>query len=74
MTISRCYKTLDEKYKMGGEPGIAENLKLEQLLSEHDQKVKLFNKAMAAVTDPDAKQQLLELLTATGEPEKEKDT
>ncbi len=57
-------QTLDEKSKTGEGPSIAESLKLEQLLSEHDQKVKLFNKARAALTDPDAKQQLLGLLIA----------
>ena len=57
-------QALDEKYKNGGEPGIAESLKLEQLLSEHDRKVKLFNRAVATITDPGAKKQLLELLTA----------
>ena len=55
-------QALDEKYKSGGEPGIAESLKLEQLLSEHDRKVKLFNQALSAITDPGAKQQLVELL------------
>ena len=55
-------QALDEKYKNGGEPGIAENLRLEKLLSEHDGKVKLFNQAVAAITDPGAKQQLVELL------------
>ena len=55
-------QALDEKYKNSGSPSIAENLKLEQLLGEHDQKVKRFTQAMAAVTDPEAKQQLLELL------------
>ena len=55
-------QALDEKYKSGGGPGIAENLRLEKLLSEHDRKVKLFNQAVAAITDPDAKQQLMELL------------
>ena len=53
---------LDKKYKNGGEPGIAESLRLEQLLSEHDRKVKLFNQTIAAITDPGAKQQLMELL------------
>ena len=56
-------QALDEKYKSGGEPGIAENLRLEKLLSEHDRKVKQFNQAVATITDPDAKQQLVELLT-----------
>ncbi len=55
-------QALDEKYKSGGEPGIAENLRLEKLLSEHDRKVKHFNQAVAAITDPGAKQQLVELL------------
>ena len=57
-------QALDEKYKNGGEPGIAESLRLEQLLSEHDKKVKLFTRAMAAITSPDAKLQLMELLKA----------
>ena len=57
-------QALDEKYKTGGGPGIAENLRLENLLNEHDQKVKLFNQAVATITDPGAKKQLLELLTA----------
>ena len=60
-------QTLDEKYKSGGEPGIAESLKLEQLLGEHDRKVKLFNQAMAAITGPEAKQQLMELLKAAAD-------
>ena len=55
-------QALDEKYKSGGGPGIAENLRLEQLLGEHDKKVKQFNQAVTAITDPDAKQQLMELL------------
>ena len=55
-------QALDEKYKTGGEPGIAESLKLEKLLSEHDHKVKQFNQALSAITDPGAKQQLVELL------------
>ena len=60
-------QTLDEKYKSGGEPGIAESLKLEQLLGEHDRKVKLFNQTMAAITGPEAKQQLMELLKAAAD-------
>jgi len=55
---------LDEKYKHGGSPGIAENLRLEKLLSEHDQKVKQFNQAMAGVTEPDARERLLALLSS----------
>ena len=60
-------QALDEKYKSGGEPGIAENLRLEKLLSEHDRKVKQFNQAVAAITDPGAKQQLVELLKVAAE-------
>lgn len=39
---------LDQKYKQGGEASIAENLKLEQLLKAHDEKVTAFNEAMQA--------------------------
>ena len=60
-------QALDEKYKNGGEPGIAESLRLEQLLSEHDRKVKLFNRAVSTITDPGAKQQLMELLKAAAD-------
>ena len=60
-------QALDEKYKNGGEPGIAESLRLEQLLSEHDKKVKQFNQAMSAITSPDAKLQLMELLKAAAD-------
>ena len=60
-------QALDKKYKNGGEPGIAESLKLEKLLSDHDRKVKLFNRAVSAITDPNAKQQLMELLAIAAE-------
>ena len=60
-------QALDEKYKNGGEPGIAESLRLEQLLSDHDRKVKLFNRAVSAITDPGAKQQLMERLKAAAD-------
>jgi len=58
-------QALDKKYQHGGNPTIAEKLKLEQLLGEHDQKVKAFNQALSAITDPGAKQQLVELLKDT---------
>ena len=58
-------QALDEKYRHGGNPTIAENLKLEQLLGEHDRKVKAFNQALLAITNPGAKQQLVELLKDT---------
>ena len=60
-------QTLDEKYRHGGNPTIAENLKLEQLLAEHDRKVKHFNQTVAAITNPAAKQQLVELLKDAAE-------
>lgn len=44
---------LDQKYKNGGEPTIAENLQLEQLLKAHDEKVTAFNEAMQAMKDMD---------------------
>ena len=37
---------LDQKQKDGGEITMAENLKLEQLLAAHDEKVNAFNEAM----------------------------
>ena len=40
---------LDQKYKEGGSPSIAENLHLEDLLKKHDEKVKAFNKAMRSI-------------------------
>jgi hypothetical protein len=44
---------LDQKYKNGGAPTIAENLQLEQLLKAHDEKVTAFNEAMQAMKDLD---------------------
>ncbi len=55
---------LDQKYKDGGEPSIAENLQLEKFLKAHDEKVVAFNEAMQAVTEPKAREQLLQKLTA----------
>jgi len=42
---------LDQKQKNGGEITIAENLKLEQLLKAHDEKVTAFNEAMQAMKE-----------------------
>lgn len=44
---------LDQKYKDGGSPTIAENLQLEQLLKAHDEKVTAFNEAMQTMKDMD---------------------
>ena len=59
---------LDQKYDKNASPSIAENLKLEQLLAAHDEKVKAFNEAMAAVTDKSEREELMAHLTkaATG--------
>lgn len=54
---------LDQKYREGGAPSIAENLQLEKLLKAHDRKVAAFNDAMNNVTDKAAREMLLEKLT-----------
>lgn len=56
-------QSLDEKYDRNQSPSIAENLKLEELLKSHDEKVKTFNTAMSAVLDADAREALLKKLT-----------
>ena len=55
---------LDQKYDSNEAPSIAENLKLEQLLKQHDEKVGAFNEAMAKVTDTSARQALLAKMTS----------
>lgn len=60
-------RAMDEKYKTGGAPAFAEGLRMEQLLAEHDRKVKLFNQALTALTDPAARQQLMERLKAAAD-------
>jgi hypothetical protein len=54
---------LDQKYDKSEPPAIAENLKMEQLLQAHDEKVSAFNKAMANVEEPSARQALMTKLT-----------
>jgi len=55
---------LDKKYKEGGSPSIAENLRLEELLKVHDAKVAAFNEAMQAIESKDSRELLLKKLTA----------
>lgn len=55
---------LDQKYREGGTPSIAENLQLEKLLKAHDVKVTVFNDAMSNVTDRAAREILLKKLTS----------
>lgn len=56
-------RELDEKYDRGDSPSIAENLKMEKLLAEHDRNVKRFNRAMGAVSDPDEREVLMKKLS-----------
>jgi hypothetical protein len=56
-------QSLDLKHDKNESPSIAENLKLEQLLAEHDTKVKAFNTAMSAIEDSSAHQLLIDKLT-----------
>ena len=54
---------LDDKYKNGGTPSIAENLQLEKLLKEHDNNVNAFSTAMTAVENADDRTQLIKLMS-----------
>lgn len=53
---------MDEKYKTAGEPTAEETERLAELLAAHDARVKAFNAAMAAVTEPASRQALLTML------------
>jgi len=55
---------LDQKYKEGGSPSIAENLHLEDLLKKHDGKVTAFNEAMQSIEGKNSRELLLKKLTA----------
>jgi hypothetical protein len=59
---------IDQKYKQGGSPSIAENLQLEKLLTTHSEKVAAFNAAMQAVTDKEARELLLKKLMGGASP------
>lgn len=54
---------LENKYEAGGAPSLAENLQLEKLLAVHDKNVKAFKTAFTAVTDPDEKQVVIQLMS-----------
>ena len=58
-----CLETIQTIYEFGGVPGIAENLELEKLLANHDRNVLAFKTAMAAVTDSDEKNTLVQLMS-----------
>jgi len=59
---------IDQKYKQGGSPSIAENLQLEKLLNAHSEKVTAFNEAMQAVTDKESRELLLKKLMGDASP------
>ena len=58
-----CLKAIQTAYESGGVPNIAENLELEKLLANHDKNVLAFKTAMAAVTDNDEKETLIQLMS-----------
>jgi hypothetical protein len=58
-----CLEAIETKYQAGGAPSLAENLQLEKLLAEHDRNVLVFQTAMAAVSDTDQLQALVELMS-----------
>lgn len=56
---------LDQKYNdTDGSASEEENARLSELLGRHDENVKAFNEAMAAITEPAARQALLVKLQA----------
>lgn len=62
-TYFKLLHELDQKYgDVDHSPSFAENLKLEQLLKKHGEKVKKFNEAMAAVGEKNARESLLNKL------------
>ena len=56
---------IDQRARDGGEPTTAaESLLLEKLLEQHSASVQRFSAAMAAVTDPAAREALIRAITA----------
>jgi len=58
-----CLQAIDKLYESGGVPSAEESLELEKLLACHDKNVLAFKTAMAAVTDDDEKNTLVQLMT-----------
>lgn len=56
-------QAIDTQYASGGVPSITENIELEKLLADHDKNVLAFKTAMAAVTDSDEQQTLIQLMS-----------
>jgi len=61
----------DRKYQHGGNPSLAESLQLEKLLKAHDEKVNAFNRAMKNVVDREARELLLQKISAGSAGQKE---
>jgi len=58
-----CLQAHESIYEIGGMPSIAEKMEIKKLLSYHDKNVLAFKTAMAAVTDSEEKQTLIQLLS-----------
>jgi len=58
-----CLQAIETIYESGGAPSIANNLELEKLLADHDKNVLAFTTALAAVTDSDEKEVLVQLMS-----------
>jgi hypothetical protein len=58
-----CLEAIETIYEIGGVPSLAENLELKKLLANHDKNVLAFKTAMAAVTDRDEKNTLVQLMS-----------
>jgi hypothetical protein len=62
-TYFTCLKAHEAIYESGGMSSVAEKMEMEKLLSNHDKNVLAFKTAMAAVTDTEEKQTLIQLLS-----------
>jgi len=58
-----CLKVHEAIYESGGMPSTEDKMEIEKLLSDHDKNVLAFKTAMAAVTDSEEKQTLIQLLS-----------
>ncbi len=56
-------QVIDVKYKSGGEASSGETEELAKLLAEHDKNVSMFNTAMTAIEDFDARTALIKLMS-----------
>ena len=55
---------IEDQSRIPGRPTQEETGRLAELLQQHDARVRAFNEAMAAVTEPASRQALLQLLQA----------